>query len=541
VGGKTKRPFSLRALLLALALVLILPISIVAGLLLARSAMLERAQLEGRLLQVVDDLAAHIDRDLSNRLTTLQTLASSPALRDDDLARFHAQASAAVTGWGSIFLVDPYSMQQVVNTLVPWGTLLPKTGDPTTVQRVLSTGEPQISDYFVGVVSRTPTFDIDYPVFKDGKVRYVLLLGLGLHELANILRRQRLKSEWVTAVLDRQGVLLARSSGSDRHVGTAPPTFYADLHVRDHAVHKTVNLEGEPVLRAIARSQLSGWVVNASIPISIAEAPLETNLRLWGITVAVAIALGAALAWSIAHLIGNVMASAAKIAERIGHQEDPPAFTSRIAEANTLVSALERANADLAKQAKHQRLLLNELSHRVKNVLTVVQAIVGRSLAGERSLEEARKLIDQRVQALGRAHDLLMRTDWQGAAIKDIISAELAPFGARVECNGPDVMIDGKMVQTLALVLHELATNAVKYGALSNPEGRVAISWSIESGKDPRFKLRWEEKGGPRVAMPERKGFGTTLLESAVTDPDMKPRLNFGLGGFIYELEAPLA
>jgi zinc transporter ZupT len=195
VIGKPRRPFSLRALLLALALVLILPISIVAGLLLARSAKLERAQLEGRLLQVADDLAADIDRDLSNRLTTLQTLASSPALQSNDLAAFHAQASAAVAGWGSVFLVDPYSMQQVVNTLLPWGTLLPKTGDLNTVQRVSDTGEPQVSDYFVGVVSRTPTFNVDYPIFKDGKVRYVLLLGLGLHELTNILRRQRLNSK----------------------------------------------------------------------------------------------------------------------------------------------------------------------------------------------------------------------------------------------------------------------------------------------------------------------------------------------------------
>jgi two-component sensor histidine kinase len=97
------------------------------------------------------------------------------------------------------------------------------------------------------------------------------------------------------------------------------------------------------------------------------------------------------------------------------------------------------------------------------------------------------------------------------------------------------------MVQTLALVLHELATNAVKHGALSNPEGRVAITWVLAPGKDPRFKLRWEEKGGPPVTSPKRKGFGTSLLESAVKDPDIKPRLTSGPGGFVYELEVPLA
>ena len=166
-----------------------------------------------------------------------------------------------------------------------------------------------------------------------------------------------------------------------------------------------------------------------------------------------------------------------------------------------------------------------------------------RTLSPERSISDARAILIERLQALGRVHELLMRTDWRGASVKDIIAAELEPFSARVEAQGPELIIDGRMVQTFALVLHELATNASKYGALSSEGGKVSISWSVTgAGKGARFKFRWEEKGGPAVEPPSRKGFGSSLLEAALpADLSVKPRLSFEPGGFAYEIEAPLS
>jgi two-component sensor histidine kinase len=146
------------------------------------------------------------------------------------------------------------------------------------------------------------------------------------------------------------------------------------------------------------------------------------------------------------------------------------------------------------------------------------------------------------VQALGRAHELLMRTDWKGASLKDIVAAELEPFSERVSFSGPELTVDGPMVQTLALLLHELATNAIKYGALSDDRGRVSVAWSIVgAGCSSRFRLRWREQDGPQATPPTHKGFGSALLESAITsDLSIKPRLTYEPGGFIYELDAPL-
>jgi two-component sensor histidine kinase len=172
----------------------------------------------------------------------------------------------------------------------------------------------------------------------------------------------------------------------------------------------------------------------------------------------------------------------------------------------------------------------------------VVQSLVMRTLSDQRSTAEARDVLLERVHALGRVQELLMRTDWRGAPIKDIVAAELEPFGERVRMSGPPLVVDGKMVQTLALVLQELATNAVKHGSLSDGRGSVSINWSVSGqGADARFKFGWEERDGPRVQPPSRKGFGSTLLETAITsDLSIEPHLSFEADGFVYELEAPL-
>jgi two-component sensor histidine kinase len=166
-----------------------------------------------------------------------------------------------------------------------------------------------------------------------------------------------------------------------------------------------------------------------------------------------------------------------------------------------------------------------------------------RTLSGEQSMSDARDILIERLHAVGPAHELLMRTDWKGAPLKEIVGAELAPFSARVQVEGPELIIDGKMVQTFALVLHELATNASKYGSLSDPNGRVSITWSITAAGDgARFKFRWEESDGPVIKPPSRKGFGSSLLEAALpADLSVKPRLAFNPGGFVYEIEAPLS
>jgi PAS domain S-box-containing protein len=192
---------------------------------------------------------------------------------------------------------------------------------------------------------------------------------------------------------------------------------------------------------------------------------------------------------------------------------------------------------------ERQRLLLRELSHRVKNTLAVVQGIATRSLSGDRTLGEAREALAKRLRALGRAHDLLTASEWRGASLRAIVDGELRPYRERVALEGPDLALTPKAAQTLALVLHELATNAAKHGALAVPEGAVELRWSVRSqaGSGPALHLKWVERGGPRVLEPRRRGFGRVLVEHAPAhDLGGRALLAFRPEGLEYELEAPL-
>jgi PAS domain S-box-containing protein len=188
---------------------------------------------------------------------------------------------------------------------------------------------------------------------------------------------------------------------------------------------------------------------------------------------------------------------------------------------------------------ERQRLLLAELSHRVKNTLAVVQSIANRSLAGDRTLQEAREALAKRLRALAGAHTLLTASEWRGASLRALAAAELGPYRGRAEARGADVTLGAKGAQSLALILHELATNAAKHGALSAPEGRVEVAWDVDG---PTWRLTWREAGGPEVRPPARRGFGRLLVEEAAAhDLGGRARLEFRPEGLVYELEAPLA
>jgi PAS domain S-box-containing protein len=194
---------------------------------------------------------------------------------------------------------------------------------------------------------------------------------------------------------------------------------------------------------------------------------------------------------------------------------------------------------------ERQVLLINELNHRVKNTLATVQSIASQSLRGARSLEEARQAFEARLMALSRAHDVLTRENWEGADLVEIAAQAVEPYrGAeeRVRITGPKVRLSPRAALALAMGLQELSTNAVKYGALSNETGRVAISWRIDRAAAPhRLNLRWEERDGPPVAPPGRRGFGSRLIERSLSqDLDGQARISFLAGGVICDIEAPL-
>lgn len=192
---------------------------------------------------------------------------------------------------------------------------------------------------------------------------------------------------------------------------------------------------------------------------------------------------------------------------------------------------------------ERQRLLLRELSHRVKNTLATVQVIANRSLSGERTLEEARDVLVERLRALATTHDLITASGWQGASLRAIAEAELKPYGPRAELVGEELVLAPRAAQTMGLLLHELATNAAKHGALAAAQGRVSLAWTRHAdARGDRLHLEWRERCGQGVAAPARAGFGRTLIEGIVAhELKGEARLHFPPDGAVYVLEAPWA
>jgi two-component sensor histidine kinase len=204
---------------------------------------------------------------------------------------------------------------------------------------------------------------------------------------------------------------------------------------------------------------------------------------------------------------------------------------------------LERTEAH--KSAEQQiRLLMNEVNHRSKNVLSVVTAIAQQTAA--RSPQDFVKTFSSRVQALAVNHDLLVKSQWRSVGVFELISGQLAHFGdllgTRILIEGPPVRLSSAAAQSIGMVVHELSTNTVKYGALSGEEGRIEVSWKVEDAAlEPLFSLCWAERGGPHVAAPTHRGFGTTVVTKMVEmGLDGKTDLDYAPTGLIWRLTCPL-
>jgi PAS domain S-box-containing protein len=210
----------------------------------------------------------------------------------------------------------------------------------------------------------------------------------------------------------------------------------------------------------------------------------------------------------------------------------------------TGLHAIGRDMTEAKRAETHLRLLVDELNHRVKNMLAIVQGVAQQSFKAGADPVAARAAFEGRLAALAEAHNLLTREHWGAVSMAQIIGDAVAPHGdaARFELDGPDLPILPKTAITLALAIHELATNAVKHGALSRPEGRVAIRWArVEIDRTARLSLVWEERGGPRVEVPARRGFGTRMIERGLAaEFGGTVEIDFRPEGLVCTVEAPL-
>jgi PAS domain S-box-containing protein len=194
------------------------------------------------------------------------------------------------------------------------------------------------------------------------------------------------------------------------------------------------------------------------------------------------------------------------------------------------------------ERAKHLEFVMRELSHRSKNLLTIIQSVARQSIRQSSDFEDFESKFAARLSSLASLHDLLVQKEWHGASLRAIVETQVGPFASgRFEIEGPEILLKPNVAQIIAMAFHELATNAAKYGALSNNSGTISSKWGFEAADQNTLFIKWQESGGPIVATPEREGFGSIVLQrTALQIPGSSASLQFLPSGVVWELKAPL-
>jgi two-component sensor histidine kinase len=232
------------------------------------------------------------------------------------------------------------------------------------------------------------------------------------------------------------------------------------------------------------------------------------------------------------------------IADRLLDTLGNVSFLERPFHPSTLVSVARSALRSRRRQYQAREmlerhgLLAAELQHRTKNLLAVIQAVASASLDDS----QGRNAFFSRLHALAAAQDLIIDGAGRGALLKVVVGKAIESFASRVSIDGPEVFLNPNAAQGFALILHELTTNAAKHGALKTDAGTVSVRWSFDAtSAEPAILFQWQERGGPPVTPPKRKGFGRVLLERAIAAAGDPPRFDYAPEGFTYEVRATLA
>lgn len=540
-----ERSFSLRppwpvSFLLALSIIaLAVPLLALLGMEAARLTTSERSRLFGEARLTAERIAADLDQTLNGYVAVLESLATTPALAEDDLATVYRQAQAALSSRGLFAFLRDTNGQQLFNTRVPFGSDLPKsTGFD---DEVFTEKKPYVSDVVIGDVAKRAVMAVSVPVVRKNKLRYVLSLSIEPNLMKELLDRQKTPAQWRATIVDRQGIVIARTNYHDRFVGK--PLSDATRADRVEQPLQGKDLEGREVKWGTAPSKVAEWTVYVSVPTAMVDAAARDALLSYVLIVAAFTCVGLAGAVGVARVITQPLDMAESAAKALGEGRAVSFEPTVVAEANAIGTALVEA-AELRAQAEQQILLLmREVNHRSKNMLAVVQAIA-RQMPSNDPKQFVRQFSD-RIVGLAASQDLLIESNWQGVRVADLVRSQLALFreliGTRIEISGPPIRLQPPAAQAIGMALHELVTNASKYGALSDENGKVQVSWAMRgSGEAREFVLQWTEEDGPPVKPPERRGFGYTIMVAMVEKSlDAKVTVDYAPGGLMWKVEAP--
>ncbi|CAN7261677.1 sensor histidine kinase [Pararhizobium sp. LjRoot238] len=510
--SRLRRPLSFY--LTVLLLVAIVPSFVFSMIILKRSIDEQERVVTALLKGTTGAVTRVVEREIDGMLTTLKVLSTASAIDNRNLDQFYERASSALADTDSNLLVIDRTHNQLFNTRVPFGSALGKASDPASIDLAFRNGGPLISNVFFGRTAGKWVFNVYLPITTPlGNNDYLLTLTQNAENMSKAVSKDVLSPGWNAALVD----------GADNVIASSDPTvavgraFFMNIVPALRVGVGEATHDGVAYRTVTEFSVLTGWKVIAWAKSADVDAPALWSylwLSLGGILFA-----GIAVAGSVT--IAGLLTQGVKVLARDAHLlgAGRPIAPRRhmISEIETVSTALAEAARSRRKAENEIRFLMREVAHRSKNQLTVIQSMLNQSLNAAESRVDFAEAFRKRIAGLARSTDLMIANAAQGVDFQELAQNQLQPFipddPQRVRLSGPSVRLDAQVSQTLGMALHELATNATKYGALGNSKGIVDLKWSVSDGA---FLLIWRETGADIDAdtiAPARKGFGTIVLE----------------------------
>lgn len=502
--------YSIRTYLIALLLVVLIPAFAFSALVLVRTTEAQNRTFRDLFVAATHSVAELVDREASGMLTTLRVLSTATSFQQGDLPQFYDGAKQALAGTASYLSVVDRNMKQLMNTSVAYGQPLGKSPDPTSAKEAFSSGWPIVSNLFYDSADNRWSFNVLLPVkIANGKTE-LLVMTQPASNFDDLMNTKRIPEGWSAALVDANRNVVASSGGP----GGRGRAFYIPFDKGLSSGFTQVQYQGVDFQLVVQPSDVTGWSVVSWAPTEVARETINNSL-LWLIAGGLAIAaLATTGAYVIARGLSSSVRQLAHDARQLGAGEAVEKRDHPIVEFTTVSAALSRAARDRKEAENEIRFLMREVAHRSKNQLTVIQAMLNQTAKLAESKEEFAEAFRKRVSGLARSTDLMITNATQGVDLGILVSDQLETFRpsdpTRVSVKGPEVRLDSQAAQVMGMAIHELSTNAAKYGAFSGTEGIVDINWRLE-GDAVRFV--WRESGVQIDDRPERKGFGSIVLE----------------------------
>jgi len=516
VAPRSPRPRPIALYLFILALVALVPAFVFSAVLLQRNNEAQERVVQALITGTSRSIVQAVERELIANITTMQVLATTPSLAQRDYATFYERARAGLQGTGtSAYLLDE-NMVPLMTTRMNYPDRPEVSSDPETARRAVATRSVLVSDLTMSLAAQRYVFNIMQPVFlPDGSPPLVLGISRDAETLAATLLADKLPDGWNVALIDGSGRVIAGSAGANR-----TGDFFTLLDTDSLSAAPGWNAiqtdSGEMVV-AIQRSMLTGWTLVAWAPGDVVARPLADafwSLLVGGLLLAALVIL--VIYW-VSLQIGRSVHRLEDDAELVGSGETVPERDYPITEIANISAALSEASRKRRAAEVEVRFLMRELAHRSKNQMTVIAAMAKQTAKGADSVPEFVQSFEKRIFGLARSTDLLLANGAVGVDLEELLTRQIDPFapvdGKRVKLSGPSMRLNMQSAQIIGMAAHELATNAVKYGAFASDAGSLRVTWTR---KPDRVQFLWRELVPSLPPRTERKGFGTTVLENMV-------------------------